>query len=96
MYRVTTTAGLDQRVPTAPDALDTLDAHLRDQLVDVSTSIHIDWTITPPTGPAMNGWASTPGTDPMIEANLDALHHGLVDDLAITLYEASRAPQTGR
>ena len=58
--------------------------------------VHIEWTITPPTGPAVRGWASTPGTDPTIEANLDALHNGLVEDFAIALYEASRVPQTGR
>ena len=91
MYRLTTTAGLDQQIPTAPDALDALDAHLREQLVAANTPVHIDWTITPPTGPAMHGWASTPGDDPMIETNLNALHQGLVDDYAITLYEASRS-----
>ncbi len=90
MYRITTTAGLDQQIPTAPDAADALDAHLRDQLVDAKTPAHIDWTITPPVGTPMHGWASTPGDDPTIVANLDALHRGLVDDFAIALYEASR------
>lgn len=92
MYRLTTTAGLNQQIPTAPDALDALDEHLRDQLVDAKFPLHIDWTITPPDGPAMQGWASTPGNDPTIQTNLDALHHGLVQDQAIALYEASRDP----
>lgn len=90
MYYVTTTAGLNQHSPTAPDALDALDTHLRDQLLAARSPVHIDWTITPPTGPAITGWASTPGGDPMIEATLTALHHGLVNDVAIDLYEASR------
>lgn len=90
MYRITTTAGLDHQLPTAPDALDTLHTHLRDQLVDAKTPVHIDWTITPPIGTPMHGWATTPGNDPLIVATLEALHRGLVDDFAIALYEASR------
>lgn len=94
MYCVTTTAGLDQQIRTAPDALDALYTHLRDQLVGADTPVHIEWTITPPHGPAVHGCAGTAGNDPMTEANLNALHHGLVEDYASTLYEASRRGPT--
>lgn len=90
MYRLTTTAGIDQQISNAPDALDALHAHLRDQLIGADRPVHIEWTITRPAGEPLHGWASTPGGDPGIEANLDALHRGLVDDFAIALYEASR------
>ena len=96
MYRLTTTDGLDQHIPTAPAALDALDAHLRDQLVGADTPVHIEWTITQPDGAEVHGCAGTAGNDPKTEANLNALHHGLVEDSAMALYEASRAPQTGR
>ena len=92
MYHVTTTAGLDQHIPTAPDALDALDDHLRDQLLDADTPMQIEWTITRPNGHPVRGCAGTAGHDPMIEANLTALHHGLVEDFATALYEASRQP----
>jgi len=80
MYRLTSTAGVDEQLPTAPEVLDALDAHLREQLVDAGRPVHIDWTITPPVGPIVTGWAGTPGNDPGMGANLDALRHGLAQD----------------
>ncbi len=90
MYRITSTAGLDQHTSNAPDALDTLHEHLREQLLDAAQRTHIDWVITPPTGQPLTGWITTPGGDPMLETNLDVLHHSLVHDFAIALFEASR------
>lgn len=91
MYRFTTTDGTDRTHSSAPDAVDELFTHLREQLVDADGPRQIDWTLHGPDQIICEGTCGTAGPgDRYLEANLDGLHHAIASDLAFELYEATR------